>query len=270
MKQKPRQRLRAICGIFAFLPLLQSGVAAQIWNAADQFSPANNPSAAWQYGYQTNLGGVFIAYNAPSSLGTPLNYWTSSDIGINPNVSHNPTSNAQAVADFVLQPNHTAFHPGPNGQFSIYRWTAPSTGGFAIHADFVGLGLRSATDLHVLVNGTPVFNGALNGQGTTTAFDTTNSLTTGGTVDFAVGFGSSQDYFNDTTGINAIITALQQPVPLNIQLNGSNVILSWTNSTFALQAAPSASGTYTNIPGATSPNTNTISDPQRYFRLLAN
>ena len=40
------------------------------------------------------------------------------------------------------------------------------------------------------------------------------------------------------------------PIPLTIQLAGKAVVLSWTNSTFALQSAPAITGTYTNIPGA--------------------
>jgi hypothetical protein len=36
----------------------------------------------------------------------------------------------------------------------------------------------------------------------------------------------------------------------------------------SLQATPSATGTYTNVPGATSPFTTTLSGPRKYFRLL--
>lgn len=60
------------------------------------------------------------------------------------------------------------------------------------------------------------------------------------------------------------------PVPLNSQLSGGNLILTWTNPAFALQGAPSVTGTYTNITGATSPFTNTITGSQGYFRLIAN
>lgn len=60
------------------------------------------------------------------------------------------------------------------------------------------------------------------------------------------------------------------PIPLNIQRNGSKVILTWTNSIFSLQAAPSPADTFTNILGATSPYTNIISGAATYFRLMAN
>jgi hypothetical protein len=38
---------------------------------------------------------------------------------------------------------------------------------------------------------------------------------------------------------------------------------------FALQSAPAASGSFTNIPGATSPYTNPISGGQQFFRLIS-
>jgi hypothetical protein len=60
------------------------------------------------------------------------------------------------------------------------------------------------------------------------------------------------------------------PIPLNIQLLGGNAVLTWSNAAFALQSAPSVAGTYTNVPGATSPYTNPAAGPQQYFRLKAN
>jgi hypothetical protein len=57
---------------------------------------------------------------------------------------------------------------------------------------------------------------------------------------------------------------------LNIQLISSAAVLSWTNSTFSLQAAPVVTGSYTNIPGANSPYTNVITGSQKFFRLQAN
>jgi hypothetical protein len=45
------------------------------------------------------------------------------------------------------------------------------------------------------------------------------------------------------------------------------VVLSWNDPTFALQAAPAASGTFTNIPAATSPYTNIVIGAQQFFRL---
>jgi hypothetical protein len=53
---------------------------------------------------------------------------------------------------------------------------------------------------------------------------------------------------------------------VSITKSGNNVVLSWPFGT--LQSAPSVSGTYTNVPGATSPRTNAITGAQQYYRLL--
>lgn len=55
--------------------------------------------------------------------------------------------------------------------------------------------------------------------------------------------------------------------PLLISVSGSDVVLTWTSPLFNLQAAPTATGTFTNIPGATSPYYHPLSGGQRYFRL---
>jgi uncharacterized repeat protein (TIGR03803 family) len=65
--------------------------------------------------------------------------------------------------------------------------------------------------------------------------------------------------------------ALSLPRPnLNIQFINGAVILSWINPGFSLQIAPTVTGVYTNVIGANSPYTNTITSSQRFFRLLAN
>jgi hypothetical protein len=58
------------------------------------------------------------------------------------------------------------------------------------------------------------------------------------------------------------------PIPLEFQMSGGNLILSWADSAFSLQAAPAATGIYTNIPGATSPHPVPSAGDQRYFRLI--
>jgi hypothetical protein len=59
------------------------------------------------------------------------------------------------------------------------------------------------------------------------------------------------------------------PLLLTIQQSGTNVVVTWSNPDFALQAAPAVTGTYTNVPGATSPFTNAITGSQQFFRLRA-
>jgi hypothetical protein len=59
---------------------------------------------------------------------------------------------------------------------------------------------------------------------------------------------------------------------LTVQPQGTNLVLNWTNSAFSLQSAPAITGTFTNLPGATSPYTNSPTAPtaaQQFFRLTA-
>lgn len=57
-------------------------------------------------------------------------------------------------------------------------------------------------------------------------------------------------------------------VPLFIQTSGNKAVLIWNNPACTLQAAPAATGTYTNVNGATSPFTNTRDAPAKFFRLV--
>jgi uncharacterized repeat protein (TIGR03803 family) len=84
----------------------------------------------------------------------------------------------------------------------------------------------------------------------------------------AVNGGSSHAGTVFALNLNTSTSTPPAPIPLTIQLAGNAVVLSWTNSTFALQSAPAVTGTYTNIPGATTPHTNLISDLQQLFRLM--
>ncbi len=54
-------------------------------------------------------------------------------------------------------------------------------------------------------------------------------------------------------------------VTLNIQHSGNCVILAWPEGT--LQSASVVTGPYSDVPGATSPYTNTASETQQYFRV---
>jgi hypothetical protein len=55
--------------------------------------------------------------------------------------------------------------------------------------------------------------------------------------------------------------------PLTSIRNGDKLILSWPGTAAKLQASTTVAGTYTNIPGATSPYTNNVTGSQLFFRL---
>ncbi len=65
----------------------------------------------------------------------------------------------------------------------------------------------------MLDNGVSLFGGLINGYGDTTTFSMTLVLKAGDLVDFAVGYGSNNNYFDDSTGINATLTFNGASVP---------------------------------------------------------
>jgi uncharacterized repeat protein (TIGR03803 family) len=75
-------------------------------------------------------------------------------------------------------------------------------------------------------------------------------------------YGGSSDY--------GTVFKLDLSTPLFFTQTNNQMVLTWTNANFSLQAAPLVTGIYTNIPGATSPYTNFITGAQQYFRLIAN
>jgi len=55
------------------------------------------------------------------------------------------------------------------------------------------------------------------------------------------------------------------PIPLDYHIIGNELVLSWTNAAFSLQAAPAVEGVYTNVLGATSPHTNVCRERSGIF-----
>jgi hypothetical protein len=74
--------------------------------------------------------------------------------------------------------------------------------------------------------------------------------------------------YND--GCVFALNLFPSPIPLTLKLADHAAILSWSNPAFSLYAAPTVTGTYTNILNTASPYTNPVAGPQEFFRLQAN
>jgi hypothetical protein len=73
--------------------------------------------------------------------------------------------------------------------------------------------------------------------------------------------------FSDiVTNVPVVLT----PIPLTIQTVGTNVLLSWTNSTFSLQSSTNVAGPFTTIPASTGQTnyTDGISNRIIFYRLI--
>jgi len=172
--------------------------ASVVYSAAHDFSTRLNPNAVWSYGFSTSLGGPFTLDSISGST------YLSGEAGW-----FGPISGATApgfplvvgganVISTVLD-----MGPGPSS-YAIVRWTAPSRGRWDVVGEFFGTGLTTG-DVHVLRNGAPVFNSAVNGS-EVAQFSLAIDVAPGDTIDFAAGPGPYGDNVNDPTGFNVTIT----------------------------------------------------------------
>jgi hypothetical protein len=125
-----------------------------------------------------------------------------------PNTSAEPwvgvnTTKATIQALGITWPaGHLAFHPGPNNEMSVVRWTAPAQGEAEVTVKFVGLADKTTTDVHVVHNKAALFDGQLNlnGAGNETHCEKKIAVAAGDTIDCVVGWGNGS-HGGDTTGL---------------------------------------------------------------------
>jgi hypothetical protein len=223
----------ALAGILSLCLLNgEASKATTIYDAAGDFSPTNNPNGVWSYGWSSTLGSAFnLDVTRQKSDG--LDFWegpvaTPSEPGLFPYVSYDPTPGTITYGSTVHYAlGQLGMHPGPQDQYSVIRFTAPHAGTYQLATSFYGLDFvgPTKTDVHVLVDGTPLFNGEVDGFGAGSGPSFTSNLTLlkGDTVDFAVGFGPRHAYFNDSTGITATL-AVAIPEPASLVLLSMGVV----------------------------------------------
>jgi hypothetical protein len=175
------------------------------YDASEEFSISQNPAGTWSYGWSTSLGGGFTPFSTPQVAPTGVAYWTASGIG-SLGIYYNGTDRVVTpYGSTNYLPNQLAMHPGPSGQYSLLRWTAPESGSFDIRAAFKALDPQPATtDVHVLLNGISKFDGMVNSVLTGPVYTGTLAVQAGDKVDIAVGYGNGY-YGYDSTAVSVRI-----------------------------------------------------------------
>jgi hypothetical protein len=195
-----------------------------VYNNAVDFSPTNNPNGVWSYGdLSPGAAPNAATFNLYTGHGNTagLNFVGVDNNGLSdpPYVSHNPTNSTINVSTVTYGPGQAGFHPGPNGEYSVYRFTTPVTGSYSVSALFTGIDHGgTTTGVYVLDNGLSLFSGNINGYLNTASYSTTLTLAAGDRVDFVVGFGSDGNYFNDSTALAATLTFNSAPEPAALTL----------------------------------------------------
>jgi hypothetical protein len=188
------------------------------------FSPTANPNGPWSYGYlapgASPDSSTFTYYANNGTVTGGIQYWNIAGGNLTPpEIFFNPSSSVVTFSTITMQPLQAAFHPGPNDQYSDFRFAAPVSGSYSLGTLFTGIDTAgTTTDVHVLDNGTLLFSGNINGYLATASYSATLSLSAGDIVDFAVGFGSNGNYTSDSTALDATLTLNGVPEPGGLTL----------------------------------------------------
>jgi hypothetical protein len=227
--------------------------AAGRYDAAPDFSATDNPNGIWSYGWSPSLGGAFVQDTSHRNV-SGIDFWMGEQAGDgNPSVSHNGTTNPITPGSMTWQPGQLGFHPGPNGEDAVVRWTAPRAGALSLGAAFSGLDFvgPTSTDVHVLHNGATLFDGEVLDFGAGPSFDTTVVVAAGDTIDFAVGYGSDGNFSCDTTGLDAFISYNDSPVITDYTFTSADAGSHTFIATFSTAGLQSLTATDTQAPSIT-------------------
>jgi hypothetical protein len=212
MKIREMVRTVGFCTLFVI-----ACTAARADDAVLDFSSTANPNGPWSYGITPSLGGAFSLL--PSGTCGALAGWngSSSSPGMPPFVFGNKTGVTQTCGGGQDPPTLLDMHPGPTGQYADVRWTATSAETVNISGLFEGIDpTPTTTDVHVLLDNTPIFNGNISSFNVPLDFTIPGVLlSAGNTIDFVVGFGADASFLDDSTGFDATITTTSAvPAPL--------------------------------------------------------
>jgi hypothetical protein len=213
------------------LEALEERWAPAIYNNAAQWSAIDNPNGVWSYGYLAPSSTPAMPDASTFKLYTeqvqvPVTSGFIGDWRIpgqdGPNAVYNPLDEIVSVGTITWQPRQASFHPGPNGEYSSYRFTAPTAGDYSLSATFNSIDTVGGADkdIHILVDGSELYDDALSGSyGSTKTFSNAVSLAKGDQVDFVIGFGTGP-YFFDTTALDATLMSAPSTPSTSISLSG--------------------------------------------------
>jgi hypothetical protein len=190
---------------------------------AGSFSIASNPNGAWSYG---SLSGSTFTPFTVSSPAVGSGFWTTSS-GF-PVVVGNNTGATVFYSTWAGPTDTLILHPDNTGIASDVRWKAPSAGMYSIGGLFEGVDYQgpTTTDVHILLNGSSLFSDNISSYLVPSKFTILKSLSSGDTIDFAVGYGVDGNYFFDSTGLSGSITKENSsavPEPSTLFLLGSGL-----------------------------------------------
>jgi hypothetical protein len=204
---------RSALSLCAGLSLALSALPAAAYDATSEFSATQNANGVWSYGSTgSNLNDPLSLYTGTAAAGG-ADFWVSPggvpELGKAGAIDYTCCGSVDVPAGTLIA------HPGPGGQYSVLRFTAPSAGSYQVSAAFWGddYAGTTSTDVHVHTNAGDAFTAVVAGfgAGSTQSWSGQLALLQGETIDFAVGFGPNRNYYYDSTGLSAVVTAVPEP-----------------------------------------------------------
>jgi hypothetical protein len=195
------------------------------------FSPTSNPNGVWSYGFESvPLGSTFNLLTLPAPVpalpGPVIDSWQSAPLGNFLGVFYNETPAVQTVTTSGTEisqfdPGMLAMNAGPNDEFAIVQFTAPTNGFYTIQGTFEGIDtLGTASSVFLLWNNAVITNGNVLGFGPGSDLPLSSFpilLNAGDTLAYAVGGGSLNSM---TALIDAQVSAAAVPEPSPCALLG--------------------------------------------------
>jgi len=186
---------------------------AETYNLANDFSSVSNPNNEWSYGFSNIRDTNYKLLNRIENFNgysDEIVWWISNNAL--PSVFHNPTNKVIHFSTVSISPHSAAFHPGPNGEKAVIRWTAPDDGNYLIHAVAKGIDHVHPTTskVSILHNNQLIWSVLINDYNKPYSFSNKVILSLGDSIDFSCGFGSNGNYYGDSTAIDITIKKLDE------------------------------------------------------------
>jgi hypothetical protein len=267
----------------ACLILFAAAGRAQVWDARADFSTNSNPNGPWNYAWSPGLTHPpvrFPRFHVPAVNNGMQQIWDDpgNSNGFTPSVSINAGGDYNN-GNVTFNAGALILHGcGTSGRdYAHVIWTAPSADRYRLTGWFYAQQNWIQADVHVLLNGQPIFSGVITANGQILSFSRKLSLAAGDTLGFSVGPGGVFFLHEGNVGLEAI---LERMPAWESSIRVSEVEICWpsvTNTLYRVEYRSEVTGPewlplYTDLPGTGErmcvtdrppPN-----QPQRYYRVI--
>lgn len=193
---------------------------ATVYSAVSDFPTVGNATSplngVWSYGYATTLSPLNFTPDSTSTGdyfndGNAAGFYTPTTVNYDlPAILKNVSGGTLDGIVGTIGPWPTSLlllHPGESGAYAVVRFTAPTSATYNVSGLFTAMGNYSGATVDTVVYGpgsTVLFSTvSTNGPH---PFSFSQSLAAGESLNFAVGFGPSGQFYYDSTGFDVTIT----------------------------------------------------------------